>query len=537
MKRIVIAGGGTSGWLTAAYLASKLGSYNDEKLHITLIESSDISTIGVGEATTPSIRATLADIGFDEFDFMRLCDASFKHGILFKNWTEATNQHDQYFHPFERPLRAGTDGLENYWLRGFDVQNRPFHDAVSIQHQIAQLGLAPKTINDRPYDAPLPYAYHLDAGKLADALKLAALSRGVEHVLETIVKVNLDETQHIRSLTLHNNEELSADLFIDCSGFGSVLIKALESDEQNFVDCNDILFCDSAVTVQIPYQSNEKIKPYTTSTAVKHGWIWDIGLTGRKGVGYVYSSNHSNDDEAEAVLKAYIGHIEPNRPLRHLRFRVGYRQKQWINNCIAVGLSSGFLEPLESTGIHLVEQAIWSLASLIPRYFSGGECSATFNVLMTEHYSHAINFVKYHYILSKRTDSAFWLDNVNSNSWTPWLRQKHAIWQHSPPDIYDLQNLHTIFDHSSYQYVYFGMGSRPTMGDISQRRSAFASRIFERVSDGLNNANARLPSHEQLLGFIHKDKFDVANFELGLSVNSKHSTSIRNIPNNYKASL
>lgn len=538
MKNIVIVGGGTSGWLSAAYLAAKLGHKGKNDIQFTVIESSDIPTIGVGEATTPSIRATLADIGFDEFDFMRLSDATFKHGILFKNWTHAPedNETDEYFHPFERPLRAGTDGMEDYWLRGLDSLNRPFQDAVSIQHQVARKGLAPKSAQEPPYDAPLPYAYHLDAGKLAIALKKAAKARGVNHIIDTITDINIDDNGNIKELSLASGQKIQGDLFIDCSGFSGLLISKLTTDD--FEDLSKVLFCNSAVTIQVPYKENEKVKPYTTSTAVKNGWIWDIGLNSRRGVGHVYSSEYCSQAEAETELRNYLGLKENEGNARLLKFNLGYKKQQWKNNCIAVGLSSGFLEPLESTGIHLVEQAVWALSSLIPRYFSDSPCQTTFNEVMTEHYQHAANFVKYHYLLTKRTDSQFWLDNTNPETWTPWLREKIAIWENSYPDIYDLQNLHTIFDHASYQYVYFGMEGKPELGPIGGRREQFAKRIFNRVHDGVKNAIKRLPSHDSLLQNIQKIEPEKQNdYGYNIEQNSKINTSIRNIPSNFKASI
>lgn len=531
MKKIVVVGGGTAGWLSAAYMASKIGTLHGEELAITLIESSDIPTIGVGEATTPSIRATLADIGFNEFDFMRLSDATFKHGILFKNWEHEpdSKSENSYFHPFERPLRAGTDGLEQYWLRGLDPKNRPFQDAISIQNQIAMAGFAPKTTKDRDWDGPIPYAYHLDAGKLAEALKLAAKQRGVEHIVDTINVIATDE-MGIKHLELASGSKVDADLYIDCSGFASLLINSVGDDD--FEDYSRVLFCDSAVTLQIPNQANSKVPPYTTATAMENGWIWDIGLVNRRGTGYVYSSKYCTAENAEAALKKHLG-VSQATQTRHLKFRVGHRHSQWRKNCVAVGLSSGFIEPLESTGIHLVEQALWALASLIPRYFSGIASQTTFNHIMNEHYRHAIHFVKYHYILSNRKDSQFWLDNVNRSSWTSWLVEKSKIWESGYPDIYDLENLHTIFDHASYQYVYFGMHQKPPLSEIGGKREEFAKKIFSRVADGVKNAEKRLIRHDELLGYIHAEKSNHFQFTGNEINNAKINTSIRTIPSNF----
>lgn len=534
MHSIVIVGGGTSGWLTAAYLSSKLDSQLRSDLEFTLIEASDIPTIGVGEATTPSLRSTLADIGIDEFKFMRACNATFKHGIVFDNWTKSPEEdpNDVYFHPFERPLRAGSEGLESYWLRGLDPHKRRFDDAVSIQYALARLNLAPKGSKDKPYSSPIPYAYHLDAGLLADALKQLSKDRGIKHVVDKVVGVNTNDKGDISGLNLASGKLVEGDLFIDCSGFAGLLIG--KHYEQAFTDYSDILFCDSAVTCQIPHKPNQTIQSFTRSSARENGWIWDIGLSNRKGIGYVYSSKYSSDDEAERVLGDYVGSAIKSQTIRKLKFPVGYRKQQWVNNCVAVGLSSGFIEPLESTGIHLVEQSAWALASMLPRFFSGSSPQAQYNGIMNSHYEMTINFVKYHYILSQRTDSQFWIDNVDPASWTDWLKEKVNVWKTSFPDTYDLDKLHTIFDHASYQYVYFGMNGRPELNSVRGKKDKFAHRVFEQIHAGLDNASNILPSHNDLLRFIHREDGellraeDVENFSV---VNA----SLLNIPNNYSA--
>ena len=532
MKHIVVVGGGTAGWLTADYLAAKLGDHSGDGLKISLVEAKDIPTIGVGEATTPSLRATMADIGVDEYDFMRVCNATFKHGILFANWTHTPEEDadDAYFHPFERPLRAGTDGLESYWLRGLDADKRDFDDAVSIQYALARDHLAPKSPNDRPYDSPIPYAYHLDAGLLADSLKAIGMQRGVNHIVGRIIGLDVNETGEVSALQLESGDSVSGDLYIDCSGFASILIG--KHYDREFADRSDVLFCDSAVACQVPNKPEQRIAPYTRSTAMPNGWIWDIGLSNRRGTGHVYSSRHTDGETAEAELRAYIGSDANGLPARHLKFRVGYRPEQWYRNCVAVGLSGGFIEPLESTGIHLIEQSAWALAAMIPRYFSGIEPQSSYNSIMSSHYEMAINFVKYHYLLSKRTDTDFWRENVDPKSWTPWLREKVEQWEKCYPDVYDLERLHSIFDHASYQYVYFGMEGRPKLSDVGGLRDRYAQSVFEKVSAGLANARQRLPSHEDFLREIHRHDGDGAQIQ-PVEALSKVNASIRNIPNNY----
>jgi tryptophan halogenase len=533
MKKIVIVGGGTSGWLTAAYLSAKLDSQLNSELDITLIEASDIPTIGVGEATTPSLRSTLAELGVDEFKFMRACNATFKHGIVFDNWTKNPKDEpdDSYFHPFERPLRAGTEGLESYWLRGMDPYKRNFEDATGIQNALARSNLAPKSINDKPYSSPIPYAYHLDACLLAEALKQLSKDRGIHHTVDKVTEVNSSENGEISSLTMESGAIIEGDFFIDCSGFSALLIE--KHFKEPLIDCSDVLFCDSAITYQIPNKAGQVVPPYTRSSAKENGWIWDIGLSNRRGTGYVYSSKYTTQEEAEKVLRDYLGtDADPETPMRKLEFPCGHRKNQWIKNCVSIGLSSGFIEPLESTGIHLVEQSVWALASLLPRFFSGSSPQKQYNGIMENHYDMAINFVKYHYILTQRTDSQFWIDNANPDTWTDWLREKVDMWKTSYPDVYDIEKLHTIFDHASYQYVFFGMAGRPELHSIRGQKDKFALKVFEQVNKGLKNARNALPTHNDLLNKIHNKNTEKVKME-EVENFSTINDNLVNIPNNY----
>ncbi|MCG8442154.1 MAG: tryptophan 7-halogenase [Caulobacterales bacterium] len=499
MTRIVIVGGGTAGWLTAAYLTAQLQHPGADEPRFTLIESSDIPTIGVGEATTPSIRDTLAGSGVDEARFLRACDATFKHGIRFVNWTHAPQDDpsDHYFHPFERPLRVGLDHIAGYWLAGLDPYRRPFADAVSIQQELSIRNLAPKRAGDPSYAGPVPYAYHLDAGKLAELLKTVSRERGVAHMVGTVQSVETDPAGDIAALALSDGRRVEGDLFIDCTGFAALLIE--KHYGAPFNDLTGVLFCDRAVTCRVPYEEGDAvIRPYTTATAQSAGWIWDIGLAARRGVGHVYSSRHIGDEAAVEALKAYVGPQADEAAIRSLRMRVGYRDRQWVKNCIAIGLSGGFVEPLESTGIHLVEVALAMLVQMIPRYVRGGSPQERFCEVMKNQYDVVVDFVKLHYFLSRRSDSAFWIENVAEASATEELAEKVKAWESGYPSVYDLRFIHSIFDHLSYQYVYFGMDRRPAEGvRVGDTSPSQAVRVFENVRTALTKAVSVLPDHRQ----------------------------------------
>jgi tryptophan halogenase len=501
---LVILGGGTSGWLTAAYLARRLTAANGSGIHITLIEATDIPTIGVGEATVPSLRTTLAKMGVDEFEFMRECDATFKHGIKFRHWQQSPseNPENSFYHPFQRPVKSGFDSLCEYWLQGLDPYRRSFCDAVSVQPRVSDLGLAPKRLSDPPYDGPLPYAYHLDAGKLAIFLRKLAERSGVSRVPGTVARVQHDNNGAIKDLVLDDNTTISGDVFIDCSGYAALLIG--QQMRQPLNDLSGILLCDRAVVCQVPYAiPDAPVRPYTLASAQTAGWIWDIGLTSRRGTGYVYSSRHCSDAQAETTLRDYLGPAADGEPCRILPMTVGYRERQWVQNCVALGLAAGFLEPLESTGIHLVELALYTLESLLPRYLNGGTPQHQFNRLMREQYEISVEFIKLHYYLSQRRDSTFWQDNTRETSAPAKLKEKLRNWQNSYPDRYDIHTVHSVFDHMGYQYIYFGMGRRPEVRTpLRLNNPALASRAFTVTHQALEKATTTLPPHRELLQAI-----------------------------------
>ena len=504
MPGIVVVSGGTAGWLTAAYLQSRLATEGSD-LEVALIEPKDIPTIGVGEATVPSIRSSLAAVGVKEYDFMRACSATFKHGIKFKHWCKppAEAPEHYYFHPFEKPLPAGLDNIGGHWLRGRDPENRPFADAVSIQQSVSSAGYAPKKFEDPSYSGPLPYAYHLDAGKLAAMLTEIGTARGVKRIHGKVQSIISNDHGTITGLKLDGDREVSADLYIDCTGFDGLLIEG--HYETSFDDLTNTLFCDRAVSCQVPEDEGRyEIRPYTLATAQNSGWIWDIGLNNRRGTGHVFSSKYQNPDDAEQTLRDYIGEKGGDLSYRHLQMRVGTRKTQWHRNCVAIGLSAGFIEPLESTGIHLVEVAIAMLVQMIPRYLQEGEPQRRFNEIMYNQYKTAIDFIKLHYYLSDRRDTEFWIDNTDEASLEDDLREKIRAWRAGYPDVYDLRFVHSIFDHSSYQYIFFGIGKKPeshlAMGD-RDCQSAIAR--FSAVTDAVRKAKAILPYHNELVRKIN----------------------------------
>ncbi len=505
-KKIVIVGGGTSGWLSAAYLAKRLKQASSSLLDITLIESSDIPTIGVGEATIPGIRQTLSELGISEKLFMRSCNATFKQAIKFVDWVnEPENGHSShYYHNFSEPLKAGPEMYAPYWALEKKAIGRDYSYSATIQSQLCDKYLAPKRLNDKDYTGPMHYAYHFDAGKFATLLKTEAKKNGVKHLVGNVSDVVKHSNGDIALLKTKEHGELIADLYIDCTGFSAHLIEKSMGSE--FKNINDVLFVDSAVTALVEYEEGEEIATATSSTAKEAGWVWDIALATRRGTGYVYSSKYTTKQRAEEVLKEYIGKQGVNVKFRHLDMKVGYREKQWVNNCISIGLSAGFIEPLESTGIHLVEIALKTLINLFPWKGSNEASALQFNKLMQSQFQGTIDFIKMHYALSKRTDSDFWLDNQKKQTMPATLVEFLERCEYRVPNVFDLPVGPQCFNLFSYLSVLYGMGYVP---DLEHVRSQFkhwpqARQMTHQIDEILKRACVELPNHRRYIEELNR---------------------------------
>ena len=503
IKNVLIVGGGTAGWLTAAFLASTLGTRSREGVRVTLVESTDIGIIGVGEATFPSIRGTLAAIGIDEARFIRESNATFKQGIHYVNWVRprGTPGADHYFHPFSQPSqRPGGPDLLPYWLLGAAGTGTAFADAATMQKRIADASRAPKRASDGDFLGPMNYAYHFDAGRFAALLASHARSLGVVHVVATVERAELDADGAIAAVVTREAGALSADLYIDCTGFRAALIEgALGSPLRGM---NDVLFADRALALQVPYpRADTPIASYTIATAQEAGWTWDIGLQERRGVGYVYSSRHTDDARAEEVLRRHIGPASETLNARLLKLRVGYREAQWVKNCVSVGLSGGFIEPLESSGIGLIETAAYLIGYLFPFNGDTAPVARVFNDLMRQRYQRIFDFVKMHYCLTQRTDTPFWIDNADPRSVPESLRERLAMWRCRPPHRMDFITDIEMYPPSSWQYVLYGMEYATDLGAARAAYPRFedARREFATIREVSQHALADLPPHRALV--------------------------------------
>ncbi|MBX3698050.1 MAG: tryptophan halogenase family protein [Dokdonella sp.] len=503
LRSILIAGGGTAGWLCACYLAKTLNSRAPGGVRIALVESPDIGIIGVGEGTFPSIRGALSQIGISESRFIRETQATFKQGIRFVDWVRPAGSpgRNHYFHPFNLPS-SRVDGLDlvPYWLLGEAGEGVAFADAVTLQKAVADAGCAPKRRHDGDYEGPMNYAYHFDAMKVAALLAEEGRALGVSHHRANICDVTLDERGALSGVVTRELGTLHADLYVDCTGMRAALIgKALG---QSFESVSDALFVDRAVAIQVPHERPDTpIASHTISTAHEAGWTWDIGLQERRGIGYVYSSRHTSDDRAEAVLRDYIGPAAQGLNARRLPFETGYRPVQWKHNCVAIGLSAGFLEPLEATGIGLIEMGTYLLAHLLPMDAQFERAAAHFNRMMSERYARIVDFLKLHYCLTQRRDSAFWIDNADPASIPESLRDRLAEWHLRPPHRLDFVTDLEMFMPASWQFILYGMEFRTNLHEQRARfpRAEEARREFAMLRAVSQHAIKDLRAHRRLI--------------------------------------
>jgi hypothetical protein len=399
-----------------------------------------------------------------------------------------------------------------YWLVGVAGRNINWDEVNTPQKRVADASKGPKLITHEDFQAPLNYAYHFDAMKLASFLRTTAVQLGVTHVIDTVDAVHLTEDGSIAFLKTREHGPLSADLYIDCTGFRARLIG--EALEVPYKSCRSVLFCDTALAMQVPYEHPDApIASYTISTAHEHGWTWDIGLDTRRGVGYVYSSAHTDDASAEQVLKRYVGMQGDSLPARKIRFDAGYREINWQKNCIAIGLSSGFFEPLEATGIVFIEVAAVMLSNLFPWGENLEPAARQYNEIMRKRYERALDFIKLHYCLTERRDTAFWRDNAEAASIPASLQELLERWRNRPPDSIDIDPNVDIFTEASWQYVLYGMGYQtdlsPKAGVL--RYYAEAREAFAAIQKQAEYACRTLPNHRDLIKAARAQRFGSAH--------------------------
>lgn len=424
IKNVLIVGGGSAGWMTASYLAKALGN----KVNISLVESPEIPRIGVGEATIPNLQKVFFDfLGLKEEDWMPECNASFKAAIKFVNWNDPNDKNDYFYHMFGQIKNIGDIPLTHYWnyFRKNKITNLPMAYDCYDKAKLLDAKLSPKTLQN---ERVMSYAWHFDAHLVAKFLKKLSTSWGVKHFEDEVTNVSLDEKGYIKSVTTKNNEDLEADLFIDCSGFKGLLInKALN---EPFLSMSDQLFCNSAVAASIKHDDEKNgIEPYTSAIAMKNGWTWKIPMLGRFGSGYVYSDNFTTKDQATDEFLKLWNIKEDDISLNHIKFRTGRNKRAWVKNCVAIGLSSCFLEPLESTGLYFIYAAIYQLVKHFPLKEIDEKLIQSFNDKIEVMFDDSRDFLQTHYFTTSRVDTDFWKANKNDLKLSDSLKSKLEVYK------------------------------------------------------------------------------------------------------------
>ncbi|MCQ8186101.1 tryptophan halogenase family protein [Parvularcula maris] len=453
VEKVVIVGGGTAGWMTASALAKLL---RPAGVSITLVESEAIGTVGVGEATLPHLRFFNQRLGIDENEFITRTEATIKLGIEFCDWGRIG---DRYIHPFGDYGRSiGGVGFHHHWLRAFGGPEAQRICDFSLPVVMAEEGrFSPPSDDPESLMSTFSYAYQMDAGLYARFLRSFAERHGVTRTEGRITGHRLDpETGFVTGLRLDGGREVGGDLFVDCSGFRGLLIEGALG--AGYEDWSGVLPCDRAVAV--PCESTEAPRPYTRATARPAGWHWRIPLQHRVGNGYVYCSDHLSDDEAASDILSGIEGAAIAEP-RFLRFTTGRRRKQWSKNVVAVGLSAGFLEPLESTSIYLIQAAITQLVELFPSDGLREEDCAEFDRVLNLEYERVRDFLVLHYHATERDNTPFW-NRMRTLSIPDSLAEKMALFRERG---YVIQYKDGLFLEPSWLAVYLGQRVLPKAFD------------------------------------------------------------------------
>lgn len=506
IKNVVIVGGGTAGWLSAGVLAAKLGQQSLQQasaINVTLVESPEVSTIGVGEGSWPSLRDTLLDIGIKESEFITQCHASYKQGSTFSRWKYDDKPH-QYQHPFTTPSGYVEMDIHAQWQNLCAEES--FEQSFCIQPEMCDLGKAPKQVKTPDYAYVLNYGYHFDATALAHLLTNHCVSNlGVNHIKAHISSVNSAADGNIASLTTNDGDVIEGDLFIDCSGGKALLIG--EHFGVNWRSMSGVLMNNRAMAVQVPYEdSDNDISSTTIATGKPFGWTWDIGLQHRRGVGMVYNDQFASSDQVQSTLLAHVGERASQATVdqctvRSLSFDPGYREQFWVKNCLSLGMSSGFIEPLEASAIAMIELGLRMLYEQFPKdMFHMERLSKRYNDRFTYRWERVIDFLKLHYILSERSDP-YWLAQRDPMSIPDSLKEMMEMWKYQPPSRFDFIQNEEIFPSASYQYVLYGMGYHTQVNHLlsTTPEAKKAMAIRKQLEQQRPQFMAGLPTNRQLL--------------------------------------
>ena len=492
VKHIAVVGGGAAGWMTALLLsASKFGA----RLKVTVLESPSAEVVGVGEGSTPWLRGLFDSLDIDEAEWMPACNATYKCGVRFAGWCTRPG-YESYFHPFPSMLDNLTmpQFLRNVHARleGADVAAHP--DRFFMSPRVAAEGRAPRPVLEFPFD--IGYGYHFDAALLGAFLRAKALERGVRCVVRQLNSVTLDQRGDIRALELDGGDSLAADFFVDCSGVASLLIgKALRTP---YVSFSDMLFNDAAIALATPCDDGP-LMSQTVASGLKHGWASRIPLASFNSDVYFYSSAHVSADAAETELRARLGLLDADVPARHSRLRAGRHAKHWNRNCVAIGLSQGFIEPLDATTLHFVQRAAASFVDVLERGDLGEAAQAAFNDGLNARIDGERDYILLHYKCNTRTDTAYWRANAANGALSEPLHTLLRAWLSARPIAPDIEKgrIGTGYATLSWYCLLAGVGLFP---ELDPARAAPARDTgLEGIDDLVRRGTLNFPDHRAWL--------------------------------------
>jgi len=496
VRSIVIVGGGSAGWMTALILARSL---IDRGVEITVLESPTVGIIGVGEGSTPWLRGFFDSLGIEESEWMPACHATYKCGIAFDGWSTKSG-FERYFHPFASMLDnlTMTQFVHNVEARvnGADVHAHP--DRFFIAARLAAGKRAPKAHESFPFD--IWHGYHFDAVLLGQFLHEKALERGVRYKSCHVTNAALNEHGAIASVATQEGETIAADLFVDCTGFSGLLIdKALKTP---FISFSSNLFNDAAVAMPSPI--GEQIPSETVSTALKFGWAWKIPLTSRYGNGYVYSSQFCSPDQAETELRQRLGLMDADVPARHLKMKLGRVTQHWNKNCLAVGLSQGFIEPLEATALLFIQQTAATFVEFLEAGDLGEDAHARFNQQVNEHFEGTRDYIVTHYKTNTRRDTEYWRANASNLNLSDDLKKLLSLWMtgKSIAPAVGKQVLGKGYPVFSWYSIMAGMGIFPDQHDLHPPTPQEGRFSMSEIDNLLDRSSTNYPDHREALGEI-----------------------------------
>jgi 2-polyprenyl-6-methoxyphenol hydroxylase-like FAD-dependent oxidoreductase len=504
VRRIVIVGGGSAGWMTALILARSL---IERGVEITVLESPTVPIIGVGEGSTPWLRGFFDSLGIEEAEWMPACHATYKCGITFDGWSTKPG-FERYFHPFASMLDnlTMTQFVHNVEARinGADLHAHP--DRFFIAARLAANRQAPKARESFPFD--IWHGYHFDAMLLGQFLHRKALERGVRYKSCHVTHARLSADGAIASVETEEGETFAADLFVDCTGFAGLLIdKALKTP---FVSFSGNLFNDAAVAIPSPIDG--KIPSETVSTALKQGWAWKIPLTSRFGNGYVYSTQFCSSDAAETELRQHLGLLDSEVPARHLKMKIGRVTQHWNRNCLAVGLSQGFIEPLEATALLFIQQTAATFVEFLERGDLGDEAHELFNRQVNDHFEGTRDYIVTHYKTNTRQDTEYWRANAANLNLSDNLKKLYSTWMAGKSIAAGVrqQVIGKGYPVFSWYSIMAGMGIFPDAQQLRPPTPQEARYNMVEIDNLLDRSSANYPDHVDALARIAPHRTDPA---------------------------